>query len=123
MIATFVQLAVIAAVPHPAPVFAVLVAAHFMGMIWNTITVTLRQRLVPAHMLGRVNSVYRFFGWGMIPVGMALSGLIVKAAETVLSREASLTMPFVIGAIVMALLTLFVWRRFSNAAIENARFE
>ncbi len=123
MALTFVELAVIAAFPHPAPVFAVLVVAHFMGMIWNTITVTLRQRLVPAHMLGRVNSVYRFFGWGMIPVGMALSGLIVKAAETVLSREASLTMPFVIGAIVMAFLTLFVWRRFSNAAIENARFE
>jgi hypothetical protein len=34
------------------------------GTLWNVITVSLRQRLIPDHLLGRVNSVYRFFAWG-----------------------------------------------------------
>ena len=32
-------------------------------------------------MLGRVNSVYRFFAWGMMPVGAALGGVIVWVVE------------------------------------------
>lgn len=123
LVVTLVQMVVIAISWRVAPVFAVLVAGEFMGMIWNTITVTLRQRLVPAHMLGRVNSVYRFFGWGMIPLGMALSGAVVKVAETALPRETALAMPFVVGAALMVLLILPIWRRFSNAELNHARFE
>ena len=33
-------------------------------VLWNVITVSLRQAIIPDHLLGRVNSVYRFFGWG-----------------------------------------------------------
>src|SRR5690606_10154330 len=38
--------------------FFVLVAA----MLWNVITVSWRQRRIPPALLGRVNSIYRFFG-------------------------------------------------------------
>ncbi|MET0909555.1 MAG: MFS transporter, partial [Ilumatobacteraceae bacterium] len=35
----------------------------FTIVLWNVITVSLRQAIIPDGMLGRVNSVYRFFGW------------------------------------------------------------
>ena len=40
-----------------------------LGATWNVITVSLRQSIIPPHLLGRVNSVYRFFAWGMMPIG------------------------------------------------------
>lgn len=43
---------------------------------WNVVTVTLRQELVPLGLLGRVNSVYRLLGWGLIPLGALAGGLI-----------------------------------------------
>src|SRR3954453_4123299 len=35
------------------------------GWTLNVITVRFRQTIIPSHPLGRVNSVYRFFAWGM----------------------------------------------------------
>ncbi len=46
--------------------------------LWNVITVSLRQAIIPDRLLGRVNSVYRFFGWGMMPIGIFLGGLLVE---------------------------------------------
>jgi MFS family permease len=42
--------------------------------------VSLRQRLVPAHLLGQVNSVYRMLGWGLIPAGALAGGFVAHAA-------------------------------------------
>jgi hypothetical protein len=44
--------------------------------IWNVVTVTLRQELVPLTLLGRVSSVYRLLGWGIIPLGALAGGVI-----------------------------------------------
>ncbi|MFI0798973.1 hypothetical protein [Amycolatopsis lurida] len=41
-----------------------LAVSGFVTTIWNVITVSVRQRDVPASLLGRVNSVYRLLGWG-----------------------------------------------------------
>ncbi|MGI9623229.1 MAG: MFS transporter [Acidimicrobiales bacterium] len=57
-------------------------AVSFAGMTWNVITVSARQVLIPDDMLGRVNSVYRFLGWGAIPLG-AIAGGFVAAATNV----------------------------------------
>jgi MFS family permease len=46
------------------------------GTLWNVITVSLRQRLIPAELFGRVNSVYRFLGTGTMTIGAFLGGLI-----------------------------------------------
>ena len=53
------------------------------AVLWNVITVSLRQTIIPDHLLGRVNSVYRFFGWGMIPIGAAVGGLVVAIVRDV----------------------------------------
>jgi predicted MFS family arabinose efflux permease len=73
----------------------------FGTTVWNTVTISLRQRIVPAHLLGRVNSVYRWLVWGSISVGSALGG--------VTAREFGLRAPFFFGAAfgAVALVTLF----------------
>ena len=91
-------------------------------MVWNTITVSLRQRLIPSDLLGRVNSVYRFFGWGMMPLGLILYGLVVRLAEPVLGREAALRAPFLVGAVILVILCLWIWRRLSDSALQKAAF-
>ena len=42
---------------------ALLSVGTFFIVVWNVITVSFRQSVIPEHLLGRVNSVYRFFGW------------------------------------------------------------
>lgn len=67
-----------------APDFAVAAAlmacSGFFVTMWNIVTVTLRQRIVPAELLGRVNSVYRMLGWGLMPLGALAGGFIAHAA-------------------------------------------
>ena len=48
--------------------------------MWNVVTVSLRQRVVPGHLLGRVNSVYRMLGWGLMPFGALAGGFVAHAA-------------------------------------------
>jgi MFS family permease len=46
-----------------------------VGISWNVVTVSLRQRIVPDRLLGRVNASYRLLAWGTMPLGAALGGL------------------------------------------------
>ncbi|WP_129782786.1 MFS transporter [Promicromonospora panici] len=55
---------------------ALLALSGLVTAVWNVVTVTLRQELVPLDLLGRVNSVYRLLGWGLIPLGALAGGLI-----------------------------------------------
>ncbi len=48
-------------------------------MVWNVVTVSLRQRIVPSALLGRVTSSYRVIGLGAMPIGAAAAGLLAKA--------------------------------------------
>jgi MFS family permease len=62
-------------------VAAVLLAGQgFAVAIWNVVTVSLRQQIVPARLLGRVNSVYRMLGWGLMPAGALAGGFVAHAA-------------------------------------------
>ncbi|SNS23596.1 Predicted arabinose efflux permease, MFS family [Streptosporangium subroseum] len=61
-------------------VLGVLLAVNgFVITLWNVVTVSLRQRIVPSAMLGRVNSVYKMLGWGLIPLGALAGGLVAHA--------------------------------------------
>jgi MFS family permease len=65
-------------------------AFEFAGIIWNTVSVFYRQRKIPDVMLGRVNSLFRMLAWGLMPVGLIISGLIVRYAEPVIGRSDAL---------------------------------
>jgi len=45
---------------------------------WSVVTVSLRQEIVPAELFGRVNSVYRWFGWGTLPIGSVIGGQVAN---------------------------------------------
>ncbi|WP_330457670.1 MFS transporter [Streptomyces sp. NBC_00820] len=59
------------------PLVALMLAVNSAAVVlWNVCTVSLRQRLAPPHMLGRVTSGYRLAAWGATPVGAALGGVL-----------------------------------------------
>jgi predicted MFS family arabinose efflux permease len=65
--------------PHPAPVAAALVVMGATGNVANVITQSIRQRLVPRHMLGRIAGAGRTFGYGLMPLGAIVGGLVGQA--------------------------------------------
>lgn len=89
---------------------AALATMMFGGMTWNIVTVSLRQREIPTHLLGRVNAIYRFFGWGSIPLGALAAGALVSFAEPAMGRETALRLPFVASAAIT--LSLCLWAAF-----------
>ncbi|MEX0285273.1 MAG: MFS transporter [Paracoccaceae bacterium] len=91
-------IAVIWVARSPYLVAVALFVEMFGALLWNVVTVSYRQRLIPDDLLGRVNSLYRFFGWGMMPFGALLGGWIVAAAEPEMGREAALRLPYLLGA-------------------------
>ena len=95
----------------------------FLAVLWNVITVSLRQTIIPDRLLGRVNSVYRFFAWGMMPLGMLAGGAIVTLVEVVWSRDLALRMPFYIGGAVYGLLFVVALPVLNTRQIEKARNE
>lgn len=104
--------------PLTAVIFAV---GALLGSTWNVITVSLRQTIIPPHLLGRVNSVYRFFAWGMIPIGAALGGLVVAVSRRFVSDEMSLRMVWFVDAGIHLLLFLFARRLLTTERLEAAR--
>lgn len=92
----------------------------FVVVLWNVTTVTMRQTLIPDRLLGRVNSVYRLLGWGTIPLGAALGGLLVTVAEPYWGREAALRLPLLLTALVLAALAVYVRRRLPRRLIDAA---
>ena len=61
--------------------FAVGAAAFFAGMgatIWVILVASIRQRLVPSELLGRVYSASRFVSWGIGPIGALLAGFVAE---------------------------------------------
>ncbi len=61
--------------------------------VWNIVTVSLRQQVIPTEMFGRVNSVYRWIGTGSTAVGALIGGE--------LAFQFGLRNPFVVGGIVI----------------------
>jgi len=50
--------------PNAIALGALLAINGFVTTLWNVVTVSVRQQIVPSELLGRVNSVYKMLGWG-----------------------------------------------------------
>jgi MFS family permease len=68
----FVPYATAAVIPNA----IAFVVASGAGVTWNIVTVSMRQRITPDHLLGRMNATYRLLGWGGMPLGAAIGGAI-----------------------------------------------
>ncbi|MBU2359023.1 MAG: MFS transporter, partial [Alphaproteobacteria bacterium] len=91
----------------PIVVAAALFFQTLVAVLWNVVTVSYRQRSIPDDLLGRVNSVYRFFGWGTMSLGALLGGVVVSLTEPSLGRDMALAVPFIVAAIGTG--GLFIW--------------
>jgi MFS family permease len=62
-------------------------AAYALGglgvALWNVGTVTMRQRIAPVHLLGRVTSTHRLISWGSLALGALAGGLVAQVAGLV----------------------------------------
>jgi MFS family permease len=95
----------------PVPVGASMVAAGAAIVLWNVVTVSLRQRITPDRLLGRMNASYRLVGWGTMPLGALLGGALAEALGL---RGAFL------AAAVITLATLAGFRFVTEDAIARA---
>jgi MFS family permease len=80
-------------------------------VLWNVVTVSLRQRITPDRLLGRMNAAYRLVGWGTMPIGAFLGG--------VLAEWLGLRPTFLVAAAV-TLATLIGFRWVTGAAVARA---
>ena len=104
------------------PLVAVFFAVGtLLGSTWNVITVSLRQTIIPPHLLGRVNSVYRFFAWGMMPIGAALGGLVVTVAERYTTHSMALRWVWFVDAAIHFVLFVVGRRLLTTERLEAAR--
>lgn len=78
-------------------------------MVWGVLVVSLRQRLVPDRLRGRVNSVYALADLGGAAVGTAVGGLLAQATGNILT-------PFWLAAAALSALTALAWRRLAATA-------
>ena len=102
-------------------VWAMFAIGTFSAIVWNVITVSLRQAIIPDHLLGRVNSVYRFFGWGMMPIGIFIGGLLVQIVSGLADRDIGLRSPFFAAAVVELALMAYALPRLTTSKIEAVR--
>ncbi|CAA9245187.1 MAG: Antibiotic efflux protein [uncultured Arthrobacter sp.] len=77
--------------------------AFFLGgvaiAVWNVVSVSLRQRITPDRLLGRVNSAYRLLAWGTMPAGAAAGGLLAQyfGLTTVFASMGILSLALLLG--------------------------
>ena len=84
---------VVAVLPWWPLVAAMLILNSAAVVLWNVCTVSLRQRLAPPGMLGRVTSGYRLAAWGAMPIGASAGGA--------LAQHAGLDAPWVLAGLLL----------------------
>jgi MFS family permease len=81
----------------------VIAAAFLIGgltnALWNVVAVSLRQRITPDRILGRINSSYRLVAWGTRPLGAAAGGLLgeLLGLRAVFATAAALILATLLG--------------------------
>jgi MFS family permease len=85
------------------------------GALWGIVGNSLRQRLTPPDMLGRVGSTTLFIAAGGNCVGAVLGGVI--------ATKFGLTAPYWVGFAVAIVVSAATWRVFDRAAVARAYAE
>ncbi|MCR2814065.1 MFS transporter [Microbacterium sp. zg.Y1090] len=92
----------------PAVAFIIMFGFGAYAFIWGTISTTVRQRLVPLHLQGRIASVNMVGVFGGLVIGQLLGGLIAQGW--------GLTAPWWFAFGGSAITLLLVWRSISHIA-------
>jgi predicted MFS family arabinose efflux permease len=85
------------------------------GALWSIVGTSLRQRLTPPEMLGRVASTTLFIAAGGNCVGAVLGGVIAV--------NFGITAPYWAGFVVAVIVSATTWRVFNRATVAQAYAE
>jgi MFS family permease len=85
----------------------------FLTVIFNVVLGSLRQALTPDRLLGRVISAFRLFGYGAVPLGSLLGGI--------LARSFGLRSPFVVAGVVIPVVALACLPAINTRTVAEAR--
>ena len=66
-------------VPNPLAIGIVLAVSGTVGGAFNVVFGSIRQRIVPNHLLGRVMASFRVISWGSLPLGALLGGVVAQS--------------------------------------------
>ena len=95
--------------------FVIMFGFGAYAFVWGTISTTVRQRLVPLPLQGRIASVNMVGVFGGLVIGQLLGGLIAQAW--------GLTAPWWFAFAGSAVTLLLVWRSISHIAAAKPAFE
>jgi MFS family permease len=70
--------------------------------LWLALNTTVRQRVTPTRLLGRMNAAYRTVSWGVVPFGAAFGGLS--------GRLFGVRTPFIVASLVLTATAMFASR-------------
>jgi MFS family permease len=79
-------------------------------LVWNVLTMSLRQALIPEGLFGRVQGAWRTLVWGAMPLGAIIGGLVAGTF--------GLAAPFVVAGIGHILVLVVGWRLLARADVE-----
>lgn len=88
-------------VGHPLAGAVLFGSYGFTVIIWNVLSMSLRQALIPTELFGRVQGAWRTLVWGAIPVGSLLGGVVASLT--------SVRTVFVLSGALQLLIALGVW--------------
>jgi MFS family permease len=94
---------------------AVMAAFGVHAALWTIVGSSLRQRLTPEHMIGRVSSATLFISFGGNSIGALLGGFLAGAF--------GITAPYWIGFVVAVIVAAATWRVFDRTTVAAAYAE
>lgn len=103
---------VLATSTSPLVVGTAFLAFGVHGTLWGIVSTSLRQRLTPPEMLGRVGSTTLFVAAGGNCVGALLGGVI--------ATRLGITAPYWVGFVCAVLVSAATWRVFDRRTVSEA---
>lgn len=82
--------------------FGGLVVAGFFNVTWNVGVTTFRQQQIPGEMMGRVSAASRAIGYGALPVGSLLGGVLGQVLVGHVGQGPGLALTLAVGALIAA---------------------
>ncbi len=81
--------------------------------VWNTVTMSVRQTLIPGELFGRVLGAYRVVVYGAVAAGAAAGGLLAKTT--------TLRAPFLLAALGHLMVLAYAARSLATGAVGDGR--
>ncbi|NLF03956.1 MAG: MFS transporter [Actinomycetales bacterium] len=108
---TFTHLG-LAATDSPAVAMPIFFVFGVHVFVWGTTSITIRQRVVPTELQGRVNSVNLVGVFGGLVIGSAVGGI--------LAERVGVTAPFWYAFVGSAIFVVLIWRQLRHLSVGDA---